>query len=393
MGTITAAGGAGAAGVAQPRFVRRTTLGANEYRKNFHQLDREAVAAVTSAEADRVTPLMSKIYLRLANAPERYWERQGVLRIEAELKGEKVVKAWAVLCEIVGVSSATASKALAWMHAQGIVGYYSGKNGAGLRIFLNRAVSSIGVRPVSGGKKILAFAPASNGEAHVSANEAAFKDSYADRETLDSDLNSGAPKNGADDETVGESSEELAGKARLLLPPGHSPQATRGATPAAASPAAGGALLDGVVSRLMAEMETTMEAAARRAAAREHERTREWLESRGLPKAARVAQREAYTVLRNYGLVGECARGGGAGSEVGRRGEVIRDEPQPLTPAEVTELAEACVALLESRGQPVELTLAGMCAEAGGFLPPDDAARVRERINSLLAPGVGGRGE
>src|SRR5947209_14599372 len=96
------------------RFIRRTQLAPNEYRKNFQQIDREILSAVTSAEADQVTPLMSKIYLRLVNAPERYWEREGVLRIEAEAREEKLVKSWSVLCELVGVASATARKALRW---------------------------------------------------------------------------------------------------------------------------------------------------------------------------------------------------------------------------------------------------------------------------------------
>ena len=75
-----------------PRFVRKTRLGAGEYRKNFHQLDREIISAVTSPEADGVTPLMGKIYLRLLNAPDGYWEREGVLRVEAEIREGKAVK-------------------------------------------------------------------------------------------------------------------------------------------------------------------------------------------------------------------------------------------------------------------------------------------------------------
>src|SRR5215216_3674024 len=168
-----------------PRFVRKTQLGPNEYRKNFHQIDREVMSTVTSKEADSVTPLMSKIYLRLVNAPERFWERDGVLRIEAEAKDEKLVKAWAVLCDMVGVSSATASKALRWMHGQGVIGYFSGKNGVGLRIFLNRAASSIGVKQGQAGKKILTFPHASFDGAPASANEPAFMDSYAVREVSD----------------------------------------------------------------------------------------------------------------------------------------------------------------------------------------------------------------
>ncbi|HMF58337.1 MAG TPA: hypothetical protein VK619_18480, partial [Pyrinomonadaceae bacterium] len=144
------------------RFVRRTQLSANEYHKNFFKLDGEIITAVTSEEADKVTPLMSKIYLRLVNAPAQYWEREGVLRFEAEPREGKQVKAWDALCEVVGVASATANKAVTWLHDSGIIGYFAGKNGVGIRIFLNRASSSIGVRASSLGQKILRFAPASS---------------------------------------------------------------------------------------------------------------------------------------------------------------------------------------------------------------------------------------
>src|SRR5215204_5579019 len=90
------------------RFIRRTRLAANEYHRNFFKLDAEILAAITSAEADKVTPLMSKIYLRLVNAPDGYWEREGVLRFEAEFREAGQVKAWDLLCETLGVASATA---------------------------------------------------------------------------------------------------------------------------------------------------------------------------------------------------------------------------------------------------------------------------------------------
>src|ERR687884_1667977 len=139
--------------VAAERFVRRTQLGRDEYRKNFRQLDSEVIAAVTSPEADAVTPLMSKIYLRLANAPDEHWEREGVLRFAGVEKDGRWVTGWEQLVTLTGVASATARKALRWMHEQGVVGYFAGKNGVGIRIFLNRAASSIGTRTAS--KKIL----------------------------------------------------------------------------------------------------------------------------------------------------------------------------------------------------------------------------------------------
>src|SRR5215218_5142046 len=184
-----------AAAPTPPRFVRKTQLGPNEYRKNFRQIDGDVIKAVTSPEADRVTPLMSKIYLRLVHAPAQYWEREGVLRFESELRDEGHVTAWEALCEAIGVASATARKALVWMHGQGIIGYFAGKNGVGIRVFLNRAASSIGSRV---GQKILEFRRASSGEARTSTDEAAFSDSFAVRETLDTDKNPRAPKNGVD---------------------------------------------------------------------------------------------------------------------------------------------------------------------------------------------------
>jgi len=359
------------------RFIRKTQLAPGEYRKNFQQIDREILSAVTSAEADQVTPLMSKIYLRLVNAPEIYWEREGVLRIEAEVRDEKLVKSWSVLCDLVGVASATASKAVRWMHEQGIIGYFAGKNGVGLRIFINRAASSIGVRQAQAGKKILAFPPASSESTPVSANEPAFNDSFAVREILDSDINPRAPKTGADNERVVKTSCDLTAPSPVNPSSYIEPGVATSRTPDVIS-------LDDVVARLKAELEPAMHTAARQAASREHERTREWLENRGLPKAARVAQHEAYNVLRKYGVISESARNSGAYADVGRS-DYTPPEPHRLSPDEITDMAGVCVAMLETKGQSIELTLSEMSTEAGGFLLPEDAGHVREKANSLVS--------
>ena len=359
------------------RFVRKTQLAPGEYRKNFHQIDRDILAAVTSEEADAITPLMSKIYLRLVNAPERFWEREGVLRVEAELREEKLVKAWAVLCDLVRVSSATASKAMQWMHEQGIIGYFSGKNGVGLRIFLNRAASSIGVRPHRAGEKILAFPPASSVSEAASTSEPAFNVPFGDLESSDTDYKSRAPKNGADTMPLVKSSPNQAR---------HTPAApVSGVLPSAVPTQLTNVLsLEDAVARLRAELEPAMQAAARQAAAREHERTREWLESRGLPKAARVAQREAYDVLRKYGVIEGTSRPSRAQAEVGRN-TCATPSTRPIADDEVTELAQSCLAMFETQGRPVEVTISEMGSGAGGFLLPEDAERVREKVNSLLA--------
>ncbi len=366
------------------RFVRKTRLDPNEYRKNFHQIDREVMAVITSAEADLVTPLMSKIYLRMVNAPERFWEREGVLRIEAEVRDEKLLKAWAVLCDLVGVASATASKAIQWMHEQGIIGYFSGKNGVGLRIFLNRAVSSIGVRAVSGGKNFLAFSPTSSGEALASLNEPAFNDSFAVREILDLDINPHAPKNGAGNTGVGKTSSDQEHA------PTSTPQTSTPQEEQKIKRAHGNAIdaipVDEIVNRLRSVLEPSLKAVAVQTARREHERTREWLDRHGIPKATRVAQREAYNVLRKNGVIGAAADSRRrADSQVGGASEpYIPQEAHPLSEREIIETAETCVALLEAQGKAIEITLSEISSTSGGWLLPEDAPRVREAAQALL---------
>jgi hypothetical protein len=140
-----------------------------------------------------------------------------------------------------------------------------------------------------------------------------------------------------------------------------------------------------VVSQLRRELEPALQSAARRAAAQEHERTREWLESKGLPKAARVAQREAYDVLRRHGLIsGSAARGGSGGA--GARRESAAGEPGRVSAGELRELAETCVAMLEVHGQGIDETLSHLGAEAGGPLLAEDLPRVRE-LALILAGG------
>lgn len=115
----------------QSRFVRRTRLQQNEYNKNFRMLDEETLAALTSLEADAVTPLMSKIYLRLLQAPDHCCRGERELHFEGEVREGKRTKAWDQLCQHLRVSSETAQKALHWMHEQGIIGYSAFKNRVG----------------------------------------------------------------------------------------------------------------------------------------------------------------------------------------------------------------------------------------------------------------------
>ena len=363
------------------KFVRRTSLNPQEYHRNFHKIDEEVIAAVTSREADQVTLLMSKIYLRLVNAPNEYWERENVLRFESELREGGQVKAWMVLCEMLGVASATASKALQWMHSQGIIGYFSGKNGVGLRIFLNRAASSIGTRSTSAGKKILEFSPASSHKSPASSNEPAFNDTYGVLENSDIDFNSHAPKSGAADKTtVDKTSSESNSELDPHGEAGFDPEGREVEAPKLNEAAAFS--IHEIVQRLKSELEPSLLTAARYAAQQEHERTREWLENRGLPKAARVAQREAYNVLRNHGVLNAVNERARADLEVGRNNYAA--EAKPLNEGEIRELAEMCIAMLETHGQAIDTTLAEISSEAGGCLLPEDAPKVRDLAENMI---------
>jgi hypothetical protein len=364
---------------ASPKFLRKTTLRGTEANTNFKMLDDDVAEAITSAEADEVTPLMSKVYTRLLLTPAGMREGVRVLRFAGEEREGKWVTAWEQLRTHLRVSSETARKALRWMHGQGIIGYYSGKNGVGIRIFLNRAANSVAARREARPEKILPFARTSAGRPRTSPGETPFKDSFAVLEILDTDLNPLAPKNGADDIKFANASSQKPRR------PVENPSTHR-------SPEEGGfarvgrhsdVSSDQVIRRLRDELEPLLRQMARRAAADEHERTREWLERSGLPKAARVAQRETYDVLRRNGVIKDASRK--THGEVGSAA-YVRPEPRPLSEPELNELAEACAALFEAKGQPVEDTLRGMSVESGGMLLPADCSRVLSRVEAL--PGV-----
>jgi phosphohistidine phosphatase SixA len=365
-----------------PRFIRKTQLAAREYRKNFHQIDREIIEAVTSPEADEVTPLMSKIYLRLVNAPARYWEREGVLRFEEEFREGSRVKAWSVLCSLLRVSSATANKAITWMHSEGLIGYFSGKNGVGLRIFFNRAASSIGLRPAQPDKKILDFPRASSANSPASPNETAFRDTYGNIEIPDIDLNSDAPKNGANSgETDGDCSNRMI-TSRQQAHESDSPSRSSPATTETGLPQS--LVLGEIMRRLKVEIEPSLRAIANQAAARESDRTRDWLEKKGLPKAARVAQREAYNVLKHHGVIIDSARRARSELSVGSHGG-SRSGPRPLSRDEIKEVAEICVSMFEAQAQLIDTTLNEISAEAGGYLLAGDVPKVRELAHSMIS--------
>ena len=58
--------------------------------------------------------------------------------------------------------------------------------------------------------------------------------------------------------------------------------------------------------------------------------------------------------------------------------------PHNLTTEEIKETAETCVALLETQGKSIEVTLSEISSEGGGWLLPGDAPRVREAAQNIL---------
>ncbi|HEX8282814.1 MAG TPA: hypothetical protein VF588_05645 [Pyrinomonadaceae bacterium] len=364
--------------VTAAKFLRKTTLRDTEANTNFRMLDDDVAEAITSAAADEVTPLMSKVYTRLLLTPAEWREGERVLRFAGQEREGKWVTAWEQLRRHLRVSSETANKALRWMHCQGIIGYYSGKNGVGIRIFLNRAANSVARRRGVATQKFLSFAPASDSPPRTSPGETPFNDSFAVSEILDKDLTPSAPKNGAETQTFFE--KRLEKSSRPTTHPAPEPEPDGRQT--SPTPPLMEVPVERVIARLRSELGPALQSMARQAAAGEHERTREWLESRGLPKAARVAQCETYEVLRRQGLLKESSKSSHA--EVGRGG-FVPSAPRSLPECEIIELAEACVALYEAKGQPVELTLSEMNVAAGGFLLPEDAYRVLEKVEFLLA--------
>ena len=100
---------------------RRTKPETNEVRSQQKEIHSDIIAELTSQEADAVTPLMSKIYLTLINAPSIYREREGVLRFASGEREGEWQSAWAQLTRLIDVDGETARRALDWMHERGII--------------------------------------------------------------------------------------------------------------------------------------------------------------------------------------------------------------------------------------------------------------------------------
>ncbi len=364
------------------RFVRRTTLQADEYRKNFRQIDRDVIELLKSAEAKRVTRLMGTLYLTLIDAASEHWEREGVLRFTGEVGEGKPYTGWQQLVTLLDCGNSTAKKALDWMHEQGIIGYSAGKNGVGIRIFINRATASIGRREQ---QKNLRLVPAPIPETRTPTTGTPFKDCSLEVEDTDKEFR--APKNGADITTSVEiSSDQTASlpntSHQVAAPPEVKVDSVGTNTVSPFIPAS-------LVAQLRDELEPQLRLiatqAAAGAAAREHERTRQWLDQHGLPKAARVAQREAYNIFKHQSAKIDAAERARADLQVGRNVAACSPpEVRPRTAAEIAEIAEVCVTMLEVQGKAIDETLAEISATSGGWVATEDVLKVSETAYALL---------
>lgn len=301
------------------RFVRRTTLTAAERRMNFHQIDHDVVATVCSDEAAKVTDKMSKIYLRLVSAPRHFWQSEGVLCFEGEGREDEWHTGYEQLIELLGVSSATAAKALAWMSEQGVIGYSSPKNGHATRIWLNRAASSISTSQQRKDNLRLVGATVKSAEANsffgapALKNEPAFKEVFI-QDTFEINLYPGAPEHAPDTTSPPQPERPTIVESRPV--PTHVPsnplpplsEGTRIAQQieqlaadveklqlAIAQPPSAGSILAAVSAAVRAEINDQLE--------HQFNLTRSWLRDKALPQVSRISQGETFKLLRAAGLV------------------------------------------------------------------------------------------
>lgn len=340
-------------------FVPRTSLGADEARCNFHQVDRDALRLVSSEEARRVTSLMMLVYMALIDAPFKFRESEGVLRFAGEIRDGQQITAWDQLLDVLKVADGTAHKALTWMHSKGLIGYFAGKNGVGIRIRLYRAASSI-KRADRPAQKNLHPDGVAYGERHVSPDATPLRASI--RQNLDTKKESPAPEDGANS----------------------SPDVD--ASPAGAATADEHA---GTPQQLVAQLRQMLEPQVRRIAAqtaaheaaREGERTRRWFDAYGLPKVTRVAQREAYKIHKQQAASHTAAERTRLDLAVGR----AAPPPQPSARPQISldETVRMCLTAFGLDGAAgVEQALVSLCE--GGELSLEGAAKAREALGGYL---------
>jgi hypothetical protein len=311
---------------AAPQFVRRTMLADDEYRVNFKQIDNDIIKALVSKQARSVTPLMSAIYLGLLAAPRHCWEREGVLHFRGEDRIETSLTAWEQMRELAGVANSTLSKALDWMHRTGLIGYDARANGAGIRVFFNRAKSSIRSRPA---EKILRLVPAPIESAPAPSAGMGFKE-HGFQRVPENDIFRAVARDSAPGHG-GHSSGPCESIANDSPHPVDDSFRTAPEQPA-------------LVNRFMQDISNKLQSEIALAVKRETDATKQWLLNHGIPKATRVAQRETFDLLRAQGLIAKNNR---SSIDVGRNHSTAEKGREGKTGCQAIEgfLRASCDAL------------------------------------------------
>jgi hypothetical protein len=97
-------------------------------------IKRYIAEAVTSEEADRVTPDICAIFLRLVTAPKQWWLENEVLSVRSVSQDCVLTPAWSVLVAYLQVPSETARRALAWFEEKGFISLNISADGREVRI-------------------------------------------------------------------------------------------------------------------------------------------------------------------------------------------------------------------------------------------------------------------
>lgn len=266
------------------QFIRKTGLAPTEYQTNFTITDNEILDAITSNEALQITKLMPSIYLRLRRAPTDFWEREGVLRFVGSSDEKTLSTAWDQMRRITGVANSTLSKALFWLHEKGVIGYSAHKNGIGIRIFFNRATSSIRSREP---QKNLRLAPTPSSNLPAPSNGAPFKEEISKRD-LDN-IHDSALSRG---EQIGEEcqpQEPISPTEAPVSRPGLQLVPNPTTRPEETLP-----FLNQAIKELKCDFSNIVK--------REIRATQDWFYDKAIPKAIRVAQQETFNLLRKTGV-------------------------------------------------------------------------------------------
>jgi hypothetical protein len=390
------------------RVVRRVFLYPHEKRTNFTPVDNDILRAVSSDEAARVTDKMSKIYLRLLQIrrDSPFCQSDGVVCFPGEEKAGQWVTAFDQMVAYLGVAPATARKALEWLKQKGIIGYVCPK-GYPVRIWLNRAASSIAPREGAEGRHLRAVpspdTPAPGASAldtnadapffyDESASVPAFKESHGHEESFSS-VNPRALVSAAES-----------------APPGKPAAPTAQAAPRPNNPAGSGISgerADGSgaltevkrLSTLMAEIERKVSgilpacASAVRAEVDDQlefqfRKIRQFLHDKAVPQAARTGQQEAYKILRRFGAVAAESRTksavytGASDTPAAAQPAAHHAHQTRLTREAALELAESIWRENERTGGAIEQTLSAYewLWEAQQQFEPHELKLVKEAV-------------